>query len=173
VSMTDVHGEPQQGGYLPAEIWHAYMSSVLEKKPCVSFPSSHEAISYQPFNGHYMKGGSEAPREGETGPGYEHLAPNYQREAGPGYSAPQGAGGSPGNGAGAPAEAGHPKEPAPLRENTAPPGTGPKENGPPPHPGAPKGPAAPGESGDSKEAGRPKESGRPPQAGAPGQGGGN
>ena len=25
VSMTDVHGEPQQGGYLPAEIWHAYM----------------------------------------------------------------------------------------------------------------------------------------------------
>ena len=27
VSMTDVHGEPQQGGYLPAEIWHDYMSA--------------------------------------------------------------------------------------------------------------------------------------------------
>ena len=26
VSMTDVHGEPQQGGYLPADIWHAYMA---------------------------------------------------------------------------------------------------------------------------------------------------
>src|SRR5580700_4042789 len=29
VSMTDVHGEPQQGGYLPAEIWHAYMAEVV------------------------------------------------------------------------------------------------------------------------------------------------
>ena len=32
VSMTDVHGEPQQGGYLPAEIWHAYMSAVVERQ---------------------------------------------------------------------------------------------------------------------------------------------
>ena len=36
--MTDVHGEPQQGGYLPAEIWHAYMAAVTEGKPCVPFP---------------------------------------------------------------------------------------------------------------------------------------
>ena len=34
VSMTDVHGEPQQGGYLPAEIWHAYMTPVTEGHPC-------------------------------------------------------------------------------------------------------------------------------------------
>ena len=40
VSMTDVHGEPQQGGYLPAEIWHAYMAGVIEGKPCVPFPPS-------------------------------------------------------------------------------------------------------------------------------------
>ncbi len=47
VSMTDVHGEPQQGGYLPAEIWHAYMSAVTEGKPCVPFPPAKESISYQ------------------------------------------------------------------------------------------------------------------------------
>src|SRR4029077_15150040 len=43
VSMTDVHGEPQQGGYLPAEIWHAYMSAVTEGKPCVEFPKPKES----------------------------------------------------------------------------------------------------------------------------------
>ncbi len=39
VSMTDVHGEPQQGGYLPAEIWHAYMAAVTEGQPCVRIPA--------------------------------------------------------------------------------------------------------------------------------------
>jgi penicillin-binding protein 1A len=57
VSMTDVHGEPQQGGYLPAEIWHAYMAGVTEGKPCVEFPPSKEAISYQPFYGKYASTG--------------------------------------------------------------------------------------------------------------------
>jgi len=171
VSMTDVHGEPQQGGYLPAEIWHDYMSSVLEKKPCQSFPKSREAISYQPFNGNFVKSGSEGSEnthEAETGPGYEHLAPTYQREAGPGFSGPQGAGGSAGNGAGAPAEARRPRETGPPKENGPPKETGPpKENGPPPQAGAPKGPAAPGDGGGSKEGGR------PPRAGAPAPRGGN
>ena len=36
--MTDVHGEPQQGGYLPAEIWHDYMAAVTEGQPCVRIP---------------------------------------------------------------------------------------------------------------------------------------
>jgi penicillin-binding protein 1A len=65
VSMTDVHGEPQQGGYLPAEIWHDYMASVTEGQPCVQFPSPSEQISYHPFFGHYAStgriGGSEPP----------------------------------------------------------------------------------------------------------------
>jgi penicillin-binding protein 1A len=56
VSMTDVHGEPQQGGYLPAEIWHAYMSEVVGSH-CVPFPSSSESISYQPFFGKYASTG--------------------------------------------------------------------------------------------------------------------
>ena len=58
VSMTDVHGEPQQGGYLPAEIWHAYMSEVVGNK-CVPFPSSSESINYQPFFGKYASTGKQ------------------------------------------------------------------------------------------------------------------
>ena len=57
VSMTDVHGEPQQGGYLPAEIWHAYMSAVTEGKPCAPFPQPSESISYQPFYGKFATTG--------------------------------------------------------------------------------------------------------------------
>ena len=51
--MTDVHGEPQQGGYLPAEIWHDYMAAVTEGQPCVPFPEPKEPISYQPFFGKF------------------------------------------------------------------------------------------------------------------------
>ncbi|HEX5851542.1 MAG TPA: transglycosylase domain-containing protein, partial [Solirubrobacteraceae bacterium] len=45
VPMTSVHGVPQQGGYLPAEIWHAYMAAVTEGRPCGEFPQPKEAIS--------------------------------------------------------------------------------------------------------------------------------
>ena len=57
VPMTDVHGEPQQGGYLPAEIWHDYMAAVTEGQPCVEFPAVQEALSYQPFFGKYASTG--------------------------------------------------------------------------------------------------------------------
>ncbi len=56
VSMTDVHGEPQQGGYLPAEIWHAYMSSVVGNH-CVPFRPATEPISYQSFFGKFASTG--------------------------------------------------------------------------------------------------------------------
>ena len=79
VSMTDVHGEPQQGGYLPAEIWHAYMSAVTEGKPCVPFPQPKESISYQPFYGKFATTGrteagqgNEAFQANETTGGNEH-----------------------------------------------------------------------------------------------------
>ncbi len=69
VSMTDVHGEPQQGGYLPAEIWHAYMAAVTEGKPCVPFPPSKEAISYKPFYGKYASTGlAQAAQEAAQTP---------------------------------------------------------------------------------------------------------
>jgi penicillin-binding protein 1A len=67
VPMTDVHGEPQQGGYLPAEIWHAYMAAVTEGEPCAEFPSPKEQISYQPFFGKYAStGASSSPSESES-----------------------------------------------------------------------------------------------------------
>jgi penicillin-binding protein 1A len=73
VPMTDVHGEPQQGGYLPAEIWHAYMAAVTEGKPCVEFPASKEAISYRPFYGKYASTGlALAAQEAAKAP--EHVA---------------------------------------------------------------------------------------------------
>jgi penicillin-binding protein 1A len=68
VSMTSVHGVPQQGGALPAEIWHAYMSAVTAGKPCVPFTPSSEAISYQPFYGKFATTGqSQAAGESEQG----------------------------------------------------------------------------------------------------------
>jgi penicillin-binding protein 1A len=67
VSMTDVHGEPQQGGYLPAEIWHAYMSSVIEGKTCQQFEPAKEAISYEPFYGKFATTGQSHSSLGEGG----------------------------------------------------------------------------------------------------------
>ncbi len=94
VSMTDVHGEPQQGGYLPAEIWHAYMAAVTEGRSCVPFPPSKEAISYEPFYGKYASTGlAQATQEATPTP--EHAGaktPHKRAGANPGSkgnSAPQ------------------------------------------------------------------------------------
>jgi penicillin-binding protein 1A len=78
VSMTDVHGEPQQGGYLPAEIWHAYMAAVTEGQPCVPFPPSKEAISYVPFYGKYASTGLAQATE-ESSHSSEHAPTKPQR----------------------------------------------------------------------------------------------
>ncbi len=80
VSMTDVHGEPQQGGYLPAEIWHAYMAAVTEGQPCVEFPPSKEAISYTPFYGKYASTGLALAAQ-ETAHSTEHAAKKSHRHA--------------------------------------------------------------------------------------------
>lgn len=66
VPMTDVHGEPQQGGYLPAEIWHAYMAAVTEGQSCTPFPKSKEEISYQPFYGKFSSTGSSSSGSSEA-----------------------------------------------------------------------------------------------------------
>jgi penicillin-binding protein 1A len=91
VSMTDVHGEPQQGGYLPAEIWHAYMSAATAGKPCVPFPQPKESISYQPFFGKYASTGHlETSRpEAET----LSKPPSKTKPHSPGVGAPNGHGG--------------------------------------------------------------------------------
>jgi penicillin-binding protein 1A len=69
VPMDDVHGEPQQGGALPAVIWKTYMDAVTEGQPCVEFPPSKEAISYRPFYGKYATTGQAQYRQLEEGAG--------------------------------------------------------------------------------------------------------
>jgi penicillin-binding protein 1A len=66
VPMTSVHGEPQQGGRLPADIWHAYMAAVTEHQPCAPFAPATESISFQPFFGKFATTGrTEAPSREE------------------------------------------------------------------------------------------------------------
>jgi penicillin-binding protein 1A len=67
VPMTDVHGEPQQGGFLPAEIWHTYMAAVTEGQSCLPFPSATEPISYQPFFGKFATTGRSSTNEASEG----------------------------------------------------------------------------------------------------------
>ncbi len=104
VSMTDVHGEPQQGGYLPAEIWHAYMSAVTEGKPCVPFPPAKESISYRPFYGKFASTGfTETPHqafgeEKEKKPSHQHNGSPSEHEAGGDHPAGGGSGGGGGKG---------------------------------------------------------------------------
>jgi penicillin-binding protein 1A len=70
VSMTDVHGQPQQGGYLPADIWHAYMAPVTEGTPCAPLNESSAGISYAPFFGKFATTGQAlaSKEEAEAGP---------------------------------------------------------------------------------------------------------
>jgi penicillin-binding protein 1A len=65
VPMTSVHGEPQQGGALPAVIWHTYMSAVTEGQPCHEFPQPKESLSYTPFYGKYATTGRSGGANGE------------------------------------------------------------------------------------------------------------
>jgi penicillin-binding protein 1A len=60
VSMTSVHGEAQQGGALPAVIWHDYMSAVTEGHPCAPLHESSTGISFQPFYGKFAATGLAA-----------------------------------------------------------------------------------------------------------------
>jgi penicillin-binding protein 1A len=55
VSMFDVHGQPQYGGLLPAQIWHNFMVQVATP-PCAQFvdPAS-VPMTYVPFSGHYQQ----------------------------------------------------------------------------------------------------------------------
>jgi penicillin-binding protein 1A len=129
VSMTDVHGEPQQGGYLPAEIWHDYMAAVTEGQKCVEFPPATEPLSYQPFFGKFASTGesSQASGRNEEAPSDEpdkHGDENkLQRSTHPGQDG--GGAGSPGNtgpGAGAPPTGTATPSPAPTPNTRVPSG---------------------------------------------------
>jgi penicillin-binding protein 1A len=99
VPMTSVHGEAQQGGRLPADIWHAYMSAVTAGKPCAPLGESSTGISYQPFFGKYAttgqsKSGEEANGGGHAATPEVHKAPRRpaREPAAPRPSAPPPAG---------------------------------------------------------------------------------
>jgi penicillin-binding protein 1A len=66
VPMTDVHGEPQQGGALPAQIWHDYMSAVTEGHPCAPLNESNAGLTFQPFYGKYASTGSRESEAAEA-----------------------------------------------------------------------------------------------------------
>jgi penicillin-binding protein 1A len=70
VSMTDVHGEAQYGGQLPAQIWHDFMTAV-STPPCAAFISpTADPMSYLPFSGHYQQLGLSSyvpPSTGSSG----------------------------------------------------------------------------------------------------------
>jgi penicillin-binding protein 1A len=133
VSMTDVHGEPQQGGYLPAEIWHAYMSAVVGNH-CVPFRSATEPISYQPFFGHFATTGRApelSPRAEPllgTGSGKgNHLSPRHGAHSGPG--AGDGLGNGVGGGGGGSTGTEAPAPSSPGASTPAPPSAGTTETG--------------------------------------------
>ncbi len=136
VPMTDVHGEAQQGGALPAVIWHDYMAAVTEGEPCVEFPQPTEPLVYKPFFGKYeTMGQSAVPGTGleaipgiGAGHGAAHAGSGKSRHGretaapGTGREAPA-AGAEPQAGAGTPSEKA-PAEPAAPNKAQAEPGGG-------------------------------------------------
>jgi penicillin-binding protein 1A len=87
VPMTSVHGEAQQGGRLPADIWHAYMSAVTQGKPCAPLNESSSGISYQPFFGKYATTGQS--KSGEEGGGGRPAAKPEVHKAPPRRARPE------------------------------------------------------------------------------------
>jgi penicillin-binding protein 1A len=132
ISMTDVHGEEQQGGYLPAEIWHDYMVNVVGTH-CVPFPEPTEPLVYQPFFGKFASTGeaavtSQAPEKASPTPSTTHKTPGHGGHTG----APTAGGETPA--AGAPPTGpttGAPTEPSAETQPTeAPTGSPPAAGGP-------------------------------------------
>ena len=66
ISMNDVHGQPQFGGLLPAQIWQRFMSQVITP-PCAPLADpAANPMTYVPFSGIYQQKGFLA--EVATGP---------------------------------------------------------------------------------------------------------
>jgi hypothetical protein len=86
--MMDVHGIQVNGGSLPSQIWHDYMSSAVGND-CADFPQPTESFSAQPFFGSYAATGGRG-----SGGQYDN---NYGNGGGTGTN--QGAGNN-GNGNG-------------------------------------------------------------------------
>ena len=106
ISMTDVHGQPQFGGLLPAQIWHDFMNQVVTP-PCTPLPDpASDAMTYVPFTGHYQQLGLSSTPIASTGTSGASGATGTQAQARPARHAATGTGrrGTPG-GDEAPAQA--------------------------------------------------------------------
>ena len=89
VSMTDVHGELQQGGALPSVIWHDYMAAVTEGHPCAALNESNTGINFQPFYGKFAATGlAAAAAENEA----KEQKKGHKPKSGKGHAAPGGPG---------------------------------------------------------------------------------
>jgi penicillin-binding protein 1A len=83
VSMTSVHGEPQQGGYLPAEIWHAYMGGVTEGHSCAALHENSNGIEFKPFYGKYATTGQALAKQNEAAESAKPSKPKQQKGSKP------------------------------------------------------------------------------------------
>jgi membrane carboxypeptidase/penicillin-binding protein len=112
--MTSVHGESQQGGRLPADIWHAYMAPVTEGQPCVPFAEPKETLTTQPFFGKYASTGeaAEEAKKEHKGKKNPHRGGNSEK------------GGTGGNRAAPPTEGPSPPPQGKTPTGPASPGTG-------------------------------------------------
>jgi penicillin-binding protein 1A len=128
VPMTSVHGEPQQGGALPAVIWHDYMSAVTAGKPCAPLnTTSTESLSYQPFFGKFAATGRTESQENESSHSKQHRKPGSGKHPTSGGGNRETGGGNAGGGGpkASPAPAPSPKAPsAPATPAPAVQGTG-------------------------------------------------
>ena len=154
VSMTDVHGEPQQGGFLPAEIWHTYMQPVTEGHPCAPLDESNAGIVYQPFFGHFATTGESAAPLGES------AAPTVAKPRHGHHAAAPGAGPAEPGGRGEPGAGEAPRESHPAEPEAA----------PKPAPAEPQGEPTPGGGGGAGNTGGGGNAGG---AGGGNSGGGN
>ncbi|HST55565.1 MAG TPA: transglycosylase domain-containing protein [Solirubrobacteraceae bacterium] len=139
VSMTSVHGEAQQGGRLPAQIWHDYMSQVVGSK-CKTFPTPTQTFTHQAFFGKFATTGLSSLKSTSTTP--DKSTNNKDKKKPPGS---QGNGGT-GTGTGTPGDTGTPNTPATGNRNGTAPGGAGVAPGAPVTPGAKRtGGAAPGQ----------------------------
>jgi penicillin-binding protein 1A len=122
VSMTSVHGEPQQGGALPAQIWHDYMSAVTEGKPCAPLHESSTGISYQPFFGKFATTGQSSQASENSEENASKKEKKHGKQGKPQRAASPGGGGS--NTGGGPSTPPTPHTAPPSEPPSPPPGSG-------------------------------------------------
>ncbi|MGH2855335.1 MAG: transglycosylase domain-containing protein [Solirubrobacteraceae bacterium] len=127
VPMTDVHGEAQQGGALPAVIWHDYMDPVVGTH-CVPFPQPTEPLTYQPFFGHYATTGEAAAPSAEAETSPTPKATGHKTRHTPGAATPGAGRETPGGGAEPHAGGGSPQETPAEPAGGGGPGGGPPNN---------------------------------------------